>query len=430
MFRQAPPAPRIVARLLLAAFPVCALYLGVASAAGAVTYSNSGTIVINDATDALPRDIAAKATPYPSDISVSGFIGPVTGVTATVQGFHHSCPQDVDVLLVGPQGQKTILMSEAGDCTQANTPHDPINLTFVDGAPPLPCVFNLTAPLAGGTYSPTDGPTSPDDCTTDDTDPDIFDPPAPAGPYPASMAVFNGVDPNGAWQLYVMDQFSADSGAIDGGWSLNLTVPPPTVGAPTITGAAELGKTLTANSGAITNGGVPSYQWNRCNLAGAACAAIAGANKSTYVPTTADKGHTLIVTETASNSGGSASANSTPTSGVGPPNVTSAGTKKTQRVLKQRGLVVFATSNIAGRLTAGATVRVRNAAKIYRFKSVRKTLAAGVKTRAKLKLSKRGLRAVRNALNRRQKLKAKLRLTVTDLNGGKTTTKLSIRLRK
>lgn len=419
-------------RLLLAALSACALWLGVASAAHAVSYSNPGAITINDAKAGSPG-VPAQATPYPSGISVSGLTGPVTKVTATLHGFHHSCPTDVDVLLAGPQGQKTFLMSDAGDCGGVNLPRDPIDLTFDDGGPPLPClaVFPPPRPLAGGTYAPTDSPTSPYDCSpSNPTETDIFDAPAPAGPYPVSMAVFNGVDPNGPWQLYVMDQFNDDQGAIDGGWSLELTVPPPTVGAPTISGVAELGRTLTANSGAIANGGVASYQWSRCNLAGAACAAIAGADKDAYVPITADVGHTLVVTETAANSGGSASASSAPTGGVGPPLVSTAGTKKTQRVLKRRGLAVLATSNIAGGLVAGATVSVPSASKLYRFKSVRKTLAAGVKTSVQLKLPKRGLRAVRNALNRGRKLKAELRLTVTDSNGGTTAEKLSIRLRK
>lgn len=353
-------------RLLLAAISACALWLGVTSAAHAVRYSDAGTISINDATNASPKHIPAKATPYPAGISVSGLTGPVTKVTATLHGFHHTCPTDVDVLLVGPQGQKTILMSDAGECGGVNLPRDPIELTFDDGGPPLPCMAVFPPPhaLAGGTYAPTDSPTSPYDCSPGPTEMDVFDAPAPTGPYQASMAVFNGVDPNGSWQLYVMDQFSDDQGAIDRGWSLDFTVPPPTVGAPNV------------------------------------------------------------------NSGGSPSATSTPTSRLGPPIVSTAGTKKTQRVLKRGGLVLLAKSNVAGRLIAGATLSVPNASKTYRFKSVRKTLVAGVKTSAKLKLPKRGLSAVRNALNRGQKLKAELSLTATDSNGGKTTKNLAIRLRK
>jgi hypothetical protein len=353
-------------RLLLAALSACALWFGVASAAHAVTYSNAGTIAINDATDASPTDIPAKATPYPSEISVSGLAGPVTNVTATLHGFHHTCPTDVDVLLVGPQGQKTLLMSDAGDCSNgAATAHDPIDLKFDDGGPPVPCLGGNPAipPLAGGTYAPTNSLMSDPACYWDDTDPDSFGAPAPAGPYPASMAIFGGVDPNGSWQLYVMDQFSGDHGAIDGGWSLDLTVPPPTVGAPASSGAAEAGTT-------------------------------------------------------------------TRSSGVGPPIVSTAGTKKTQRVVKRGGLVVLAKSNIAGSLIAGATVNVPNTSKTYRFKSVAKTLAVSVTTKAKLMLPKRGLSAVRKALNGGQKLMANLRLTVTDSNGGNTTKNLSIRLNK
>jgi hypothetical protein len=356
--------PRL--RLLLAALSACALWFGVASAAHAVTYSNAGTISINDATDAPPPDISAKATPYPSDISVSGLAGPVTNVTATLHGFHHSCPTDVDVLLVGPQGQRTILMSDAGDCAGVNHPRDPIDLTFRDGAQPLPCLAAYPPPslLVGGTYAPTDSPTSPYDCSpSNPTEKDVFGAPAPAGPYPASMSIFNGTDPNGSWQLYVMDQFAKDQGAIDGGWSLDLTVPEPTVGAPASSGAAEVG--TTTRSGA-----------------------------------------------------------------VGPPIVSTAGTKKTQRVVKRGGLVVLAKSNITGSLIAGATVNVPNASKTYRFTSVAKALAAGVTTKAKLMLPKRGLSAVRKALNGGQKLMANLRLTVTDSNGGKTAKNLSVRLSK
>ena len=34
----------------------------------------------------------------------------------TLKGFAHQCSIDVDVLLVGPKGQSSILTSDAGDC--------------------------------------------------------------------------------------------------------------------------------------------------------------------------------------------------------------------------------------------------------------------------------------------------------------------------
>ncbi len=50
-----------------------------------------------------------------------------------------------------------------------------------------------------------------------------FPPAAPPGPYPASLAVFNGRLPNGLWSLYVIDDVAADSGAFADGWSLTIT---------------------------------------------------------------------------------------------------------------------------------------------------------------------------------------------------------------
>jgi subtilisin-like proprotein convertase family protein len=406
---------------LLCALCTAALSAGLATSAQAATFSNNLPITMPAGAPVVRE---GNADPYPSALSVSGVTGTVTKVTATLHGFEHTYPQDVDILLAGPQGQATILMSDAGDTTGAV--RDRVDLTFDDSAPPLPCQdYQVTLP--GGTYAPTNDPiTAPLDCFQPA---DVFPAPAPAGPYGAALSVFNGIDPNGTWNLYVVDDEGNDYGSIGGGWSLDFTIATPTVGQPSVAGAAEVGKTLTATGGPIGGGGAASYQWSRCDLAGAACAPIAGAGANTYVPSAADKGHTLIVTETATSSGGSASASSAPTAAVGPAIVSSTGTKRVQRVLRQRGLVALATSNIGGGLAARATVSIGGASKVYRFKAVSKTLTPGVATKAKLKLSKRGLSAVRSALNSGKKLSAKLSLTVTDANGAKTTKKLSIRLR-
>ena len=70
-----------------------------------------------------------------------------------------------------------------------------------------------SGPLASGAYLPSayiDG--------------DTFDAPAPAGPYVADLTVFAGTDPNGTWQLFVMDDAGGDVGEIAGGWSLTFAV--------------------------------------------------------------------------------------------------------------------------------------------------------------------------------------------------------------
>jgi len=49
-----------------------------------------------------------SATPYPSNILVSGLTGTITKVTVTLSGFSHTAPDDVDVLLVGPAGKSLL----------------------------------------------------------------------------------------------------------------------------------------------------------------------------------------------------------------------------------------------------------------------------------------------------------------------------------
>jgi hypothetical protein len=86
---------------------------------------------------------------------------------------------------------------------------------------------------------------------------------------------------------------------------------------PTVVGTPARGSTLTADRGRWAGG--PSsftYQWNHCDVAGANCAAIAGAVSQTYVPGTADAGARLTVTVTATNSVSSAPVSSAATAPV------------------------------------------------------------------------------------------------------------------
>lgn len=149
-------------------------------------------------------DTQGPASPYPSDIYVSGITGLVTGVTVGLQGLSHSRVADVEILLVGPGGQTVLLMSNAGGSNGVNG----VNLTFDDAATvQLP----LYGQILSGTYLPTSGGSN------------IFDMPAPNPPYGATLSTFNGLDPNGDWFLYVYDDTTKKSGSLDQGWSLNLT---------------------------------------------------------------------------------------------------------------------------------------------------------------------------------------------------------------
>ena len=87
---------------------------------------------------------------------------------------------------------------------------------------------------------------------------------------------------------------------------------------PTISGTASKGETLVAGTGSWS-GTTPisfSFEWRRCDSAGANCSAIAGATNTTYVLQGADVGARIRVSVSASNSDGTATALSDPTSVV------------------------------------------------------------------------------------------------------------------
>jgi len=95
------------------------------------------------------------------------------------------------------------------------------------------------------------------------------------------------------------------------------SVPRNTAG-PTISGNPQEGQTLAASPGGWSGASSFSYQWQRCDGAGANCAAIAGATGQGYNLTSADVAHTLRVQVTARNSRGATTATSNPTALVAP----------------------------------------------------------------------------------------------------------------
>ena len=98
----------------------------------------------------------------------------------------------------------------------------------------------------------------------------------------------------------------------------STVVTPGNTAAPTITGQAQAGKTLTeAHGGWIPNKPASfTYQWQDCDGSGANCSAIAGATSQTYTATNADVGHTLRVQESAVSSGVSSSPANSKATGV------------------------------------------------------------------------------------------------------------------
>jgi subtilisin-like proprotein convertase family protein len=157
-------------------------------------FADSSAITIND---------AAKASPYPSSITVGG-LASITDVNVTLAGFSHTFPQDVSILLIGPSGQGVVLMSRAG----GSAPVSNVRLVFDDSAA---TALPSTGTFGDGSYRPADYKTV-----------DFFQSPAPAGPYAKVLSAFNGLSPNGTWSLYVQDDAAQDAGAINQGWALTI----------------------------------------------------------------------------------------------------------------------------------------------------------------------------------------------------------------
>lgn len=158
-----------------------------------------------NATELIIPD-SGPASVYPSPITVTGMPGRIVAVTATLHGVTHAWPEDLDVLLVGPDGQKAVLLSDGGGGNSCSN----VTLSFSDAA-----AHGLAqgGPVASGTYKPTNYGLIGD----------YFSSPAPDGPYAVQLSAFHGGDPNGNWLLFVQDDSAMSSGRLLGGWSLALT---------------------------------------------------------------------------------------------------------------------------------------------------------------------------------------------------------------
>ncbi|HEY5914946.1 MAG TPA: proprotein convertase P-domain-containing protein [Verrucomicrobiae bacterium] len=166
------------------------------------SFANTDPIAV-PAADA--QNQVGPANPYPSVINVSGVTGQVGKVTVTLAEISHSFAHDINALLVGPTGVKTLILSHAADLSYVTN----ATLTFDSSADsPLPAMGEMSS----GTWQPSVYP------------PEVtFSNPAPGGPYSTLLSDFNGLNPNGQWSLYVFDDNTGDNGVIAGGWSLALT---------------------------------------------------------------------------------------------------------------------------------------------------------------------------------------------------------------
>jgi large repetitive protein len=253
---------------LLAAMLGAVVALGLAaSAASAETFSNEDGIMINTQTVFFqcPNEaLITKADPYPSGIEVSELSGKVSDVNVNVSGLSHTWPDDIGLLLVSPEGQSAILMTDSGAADNISG----INLNFDDAATAaLPDNSQLTS----GTYKPSVGIHALG-CNF----PGSFPDPAPVGPYASSLSVFNGTNPNGTWKLYVIDDSRADSGSISS-WSLTINTDStaPSVTINQASGQAETTSTSPIHFTAVFDEPVTGFDGSDVTLSGTAGATTA-----------------------------------------------------------------------------------------------------------------------------------------------------------
>jgi subtilisin-like proprotein convertase family protein len=186
-------------------------------------------------------------TPYPSTITVTNGPSQIGAVRVTFYDMWHVFPDNMDALLVGPGGQKFVLMGDAGG-GNAIDPLTPVTITFQDVAT---AVLPDSAPLTTGKFEP----------TTWESPVTSFPAPAPPAPYNEPGSAIGGsgtqtltgtyglTNANGVWSLYVRDdagQLVAITGEIGGGWGLEFF-------APTAAQASISGRVLTAEGLGIRN---------------------------------------------------------------------------------------------------------------------------------------------------------------------------------
>lgn len=134
-----------------------------------------------------------KASAYPSRLTVQGLAGPVSSVSLELHGLTHERPADLDIWLVAPDGTAACVLSDVG----GNDPIDEINVFVTGGG-------NPAGDALVGRLAPTD---------------EEVDTQRKGTRAPADLAVFEGVDGNGTWQLLVADDHGGATGSLLG-WTL------------------------------------------------------------------------------------------------------------------------------------------------------------------------------------------------------------------
>ncbi len=159
---------------------------------------------VGDIAGGWDLQIDQQTTSYPSTIAVSG-LPAVSDVNVRLGGVSSTYLDDIDLLLVGPGGQQSTIMSDAGDGFVVNG----LNLTIDDEA--AAAFPDEDTQIVSGAYRPSNYSTQADS----------YDAPAPDSNGATPLSVFDGLSPNGVWSLYAMDNAGGDVTMISD-WSLDF----------------------------------------------------------------------------------------------------------------------------------------------------------------------------------------------------------------
>lgn len=181
--------------LMISALTVLTIGL-VAKHANAVPYTNN-TLIINGTT---------VAEPYPSEITVSGFNGPIGNISIRLNDAVWASAGTLSVVLAAPNGRTYALSVRCGGMGLEISQFPSFSPSGTLTSNPLSTGSNLPKNCAPGVSLPA---------------------PAPAGPYVNSLDDLIGTDPNGTWRLYVDNKPENNPFLIQGGWTIFIDPPTP-----------------------------------------------------------------------------------------------------------------------------------------------------------------------------------------------------------
>ena len=176
-----------------------------------VDVTGTSAVELPDATPVGGETLTrGRSSPYPLTTTIAGQPTDqvLNDVNVAVGGVYHSFPDDLDLLLVGPQGQTVVLMSDACGGTDVNNivwGWDDESAAMADSGP---CTN-------GNSFRPTDVADGADTWAT-----------APAGPYGSDLSVFDFTNPNGSWRVFAVDDAAGDEGFMTTEVQISLTMRP------------------------------------------------------------------------------------------------------------------------------------------------------------------------------------------------------------